>query len=160
MLTETGRVVAVEADGLWVETIRQSTCGSCSAQKGCGHGLLNRIGDGRRNLVRVLLNDANPGPYTVDQSVRIAIPEHVVLRSSFVVYVLPLLLMLLAAALVPALVPASFSDLASIVGAGFGMALGVVLIRLYAWRHRQDPELQPRLLGPAISMQRPEPVHI
>ena len=44
MLIETGRVVAVEAneEALWVETIRQSTCGSCAANKGCGHGLLNR----------------------------------------------------------------------------------------------------------------------
>ena len=29
MLTETGRVVAVDDDGLWVETVRRSTCNAC-----------------------------------------------------------------------------------------------------------------------------------
>ena len=54
MLVETGRVVAVEEDSLWVETIRQSTCGSCAAQKGCGHGLLNRYADGKRGYIQHL----------------------------------------------------------------------------------------------------------
>ena len=44
MLLETGRVVAVDADSVWVETIRRTTCGSCAVQKGCGHGLLNQLG--------------------------------------------------------------------------------------------------------------------
>ena len=40
MLTETGRVVAVDDDGLWVETVRRSTCNACGVRQGCGHGLL------------------------------------------------------------------------------------------------------------------------
>ena len=58
MLTEVGRVIAVERDGLWVETIRSSTCGSCGARKACGHGLANQMRDGERGLVRVLPGDA------------------------------------------------------------------------------------------------------
>ena len=65
MLIETGRVVAVDAQGLWVETIRQSTCGSCAARSGCGHGLLNRMSDGRQGYIRVL-----PGDQSIE-SVRI-----------------------------------------------------------------------------------------
>lgn len=147
MLTETGRVVAVEDDSLWVETIRQSTCGSCSVQKGCGHGLLNKIGDGRRNLVRVLLDDHNPTLFAVDQSVRIAIPEQVLLKSSFIAYVLPLLLMLVLASWIPSMVSAEYGDLAAAGGAALGLMLGVLLIRLHAWHHRRDPDLQPKLLG-------------
>ena len=60
MLTETGRVVAVDGDRLWVETIRKSTCGSCAAQKGCGHGLLNRISDNQRGLIPVLRGSEEP----------------------------------------------------------------------------------------------------
>jgi sigma-E factor negative regulatory protein RseC len=41
MLTEQARVVALDAETVWVETIRQSSCGSCSARAGCGHGMLN-----------------------------------------------------------------------------------------------------------------------
>lgn len=153
MLTETGRVVAVENDGLWVETIRQSTCGSCSASKGCGHSLLNKIGDGRRSLVRVIPCEHSPGEYAVGQSVRIGIPETVVLRSSFVVYILPLLLMLLGAGSVPALAVDWSGDLAALCGAALGLAVGVALIRVHAWQHRMDPELQPQLLGPADSQE-------
>ena len=75
MLTETGRVVAVDADGVWVETIRQSTCGSCAAQKGCGHGLMNRISDGHRSLIRALPGRLSAGDCQVDDQVRISMPE-------------------------------------------------------------------------------------
>ena len=78
MLSETGRVVAVEADGLWVETIRRSSCGSCSARRGCGHGLLNRLGDGRNNLVRVLPGGLATEDFAVDDEVLIALPESVI----------------------------------------------------------------------------------
>ncbi len=150
MLTEVGRVVAVEADGLWVETIRQSTCGTCGAQKGCGHGLLNQIGDGRRNYLRVLLGDHSGQPYQVDDEVRIAIPEQVILRGSFTVYMVPLV-GILCGAVVGGWLQAS--DLASMLGAAAGFGIGIALVRLHAWRHRDDPQLQPRLLGPVDGAQ-------
>jgi sigma-E factor negative regulatory protein RseC len=157
MLTETGRVVAVERDGLWVETIRQSTCGSCAAQNGCGHGLLNRIAEGRRNYVRVL----GPGPAiaacAVDDQVRISIPDQVILRGSLVVYMLPLLCMLSLAAGAVVLWPMS-QDLAAAGGAGTGLLLGFALVRWHAWRHRHDRELQPTLLEVLSSA--PAPVRL
>ena len=145
MLTETGRVVAVDEDGLWVETIRQSTCGSCMAQKGCGHGLLNRIADGRRNYVRVLGPAPAIAACAVNDRVRISIPDHVVLRGSLVVYVLPLLAMLSLAAAASFLWPTS-QDLAAAGGAVTGLLLGFGLVRWHAWRHRDDCKLQPTLL--------------
>lgn len=145
MLTETGRVVAVESDGVWVETIRQSTCGSCAAQKGCGHGLMNRIGDGRRSLIRALPGKLAVADCQVDDEVRIAIPEDVILRGSLLVYILPLLLMLAGAAAGSAAYPAS-GDLAAALGAILGFVLGFALVRLHAHRHRDDSSLQPTLV--------------
>ena len=145
MLVETGRVVAVEPEALWVETIRQSTCGSCAANKGCGHGLLNRIGDGRTGYVRVLPGPTGTAGCAVDDQVRISIPEQVILRGSLVVYVLPLLFMLGGAAGAGGLWPAG-SQLASVGGAAVGLALGFAAVRWHAWRHRQDRALQPTLL--------------
>jgi sigma-E factor negative regulatory protein RseC len=145
MLVETGRVVAVEPEALWVETIRQSTCGSCAANKGCGHGLLNRIGDGRTGYVRVLPGPTGTAGCAVDDQVRISIPEQVILRGSLVVYVLPLLFMLGGAAGADGLWPAG-SQLASVCGAAVGLALGFAAVRWHAWRHRQDTALQPTLL--------------
>jgi sigma-E factor negative regulatory protein RseC len=145
MLIETGRVVAVDRDAVWVETIRQSTCGSCAANKGCGHGLLNRIADGRTGYVRVLPGSACPDRCTVDDQVRIGIPEQVILRGSVVVYLLPLLLMLASAAAAVGLWP-GLAEPAAVGGAVIGLLLGFALVRWHAWRHRDDPALQPVLL--------------
>jgi sigma-E factor negative regulatory protein RseC len=146
MLVETGRVVAVEPEALWVETIRQSTCGSCAANRGCGHGLLNRIVDGRTGYIRVLAGPSGTAGCAVDDQVRISIPEQVILRGSLVVYVLPLLFMLAGAAGADSLWSAGGSELAGIGGAAAGLGLGFALVRWHAWRHRQDRALQPTLL--------------
>ena len=90
MLTENGRVIAVEPGGLWVETVRKSTCGACSAQKGCGHGILNRMTDGKRGYIRVLPGEQSIQDYRVDDEVRFSIPEEVILRGSMVAYLVPI----------------------------------------------------------------------
>mgnify|MGYP001824783610 FL=1 len=145
MLTETGRVVAVEADGVWVETIRQSTCGSCAAQKGCGHGLMNRISDGHRSLIRALPGRLTAGDCQVDDQVRISIPEEVILRGSLVVYILPLLVMLAGAGAGASIYP-DHTDLAAALGAMTGFAFGFGLVRWHAQHHRDDQSLQPTLV--------------
>jgi len=147
VLIETGRVVAVEADdeALWVDTIRQSTCGSCAANKGCGHGLLNRVADGRTGYVRVLSGVVSARQCAVDDQVRISIPEQVILRGSMLVYMLPLIFMLAGAASVDVVWSAA-GQAGTVVGAMLGLALGFALVRWHAWRHRQDSTLQPTVL--------------
>ena len=145
MLTETGRVVGIETDGIWVETIRRSTCGTCSAQKGCGHGLLNRISEGKRGYVRALPGDQPVEDYKVDDQVLISIPEEVILRGSFIAYILPLLSML-AGAMAVSHFFAGQPDLLAVVGAAGGLASGFILVRWHGIHHRQDPEFQPVLL--------------
>ncbi len=148
MLTETGRVVAVESGWLWVETIRQSTCGSCAAAKGCGHGLMNRIGEGSRNYLKVSSEAFPDGRFQVDDEVCIAIPESVILSGSFLVYIVPLLCTLTVAGVFAGLVPGA-SDLDTLTGAGLGFLAGVGLVKWHAWSRRNDKHLHPRLLGPA-----------
>ena len=145
MLVETGRVVAVDPQGLWVETIRQSTCGSCAANKGCGHGLLNRISDGRTGYIRVLSGAVSARQCAIDDQVRICIPEQVILRGSMLVYMLPLICMLVAAMGADVLWPAAGQSV-TVAGAILGLALGFILVRWHAWRHRHDSELQPTVL--------------
>ena len=145
MMIESGRVVAVESDGLWVETIRKSTCGACAVQKGCGHGIINRLTDGSRNYLRVLPGDHSLSECSVDDQVRFAVPEAVILRGSLVVYVLPLLCMLFGAVLAVRAAPGN-QDLLAAIGAAVGFAAGVGLVRWHAWRHRDDTTMQPTLL--------------
>lgn len=154
MLTETGRVVACDSQVLWVETIRQSTCGSCSANKACGHSLINSISDGTRSLIKVLPGEHSIAQCNINDNVRISIPEEVILRGSFVAYMVPLLTML-AGALGSVWLSASGagldasmpgSDTAAAVGAIVGLALGFVFVRLHALRHKNDESYQPVLL--------------
>lgn len=146
MITETGRVVAIESDSLWVETVRRSTCNSCSAQKGCGTGLLNRIGDGRRNHMRVLLDGRDPAQFHLDDDIEISIPEHVLLLGAMVVYLLPLLSMLAGMAL---LHHYTASEGWAALGALAGFVAGLGLVRLHARRIRDNPHYQPVVAGPA-----------
>ena len=155
MLTETGRVVGVEADGLWVETIRRSTCGTCAAQKGCGHGLLNSISEGKRGYIRALPGEHPVDHYKIDDQVLISIPEEVILRSSFIAYVLPLSGMLVGALSAVSWLPGS-EDLLAVLGAVGGLLLGYAAVRWHGVRHRRDPEFQPVLLRVIAS---PSPAH-
>lgn len=139
-------MVAVETDGVWVETIRKSTCGACAVQKGCGHGILNRIYEGHRSLVRAVPGKLTPAECAVDDEVSISVPESVIVRGSLVVYIMPLIFMLAGAAAGEALVPAP-TDLSSGIGAVLGFAIGFTLVRLHARLHRDDPALQPELVA-------------
>ena len=148
-------VVLFEEDGLWVETIRQSTCGSCVARKGCGHSLINRVTDGRRSYIRVLPGEHDLEDCAVNDQVRISIPEEVILRGSAVVYLVPLLGMLLGAFGAVSLVHGN-QDLLAAGGALAGFIIGIVGVRWHAWRHRGDASLQPTLV--AISRSALEPL--
>ncbi|MEM8560780.1 MAG: SoxR reducing system RseC family protein [Pseudomonadota bacterium] len=148
MLVETGRVVAVEqgANALWVETIRKSVCGSCAANKGCGHGLLNRLSEGRSGYIRVISGSSvAAGDCEVDDQVRISVPERLVLQGSALVYVIPLLAMLALALAADAALPTSGQG-AIIAGAALGLAFGFLFVRWHSWRHRHDQNLQPTLV--------------
>lgn len=140
MIEEQGQVVACEADAVWVETIRRSTCGSCSARAGCGQALLQKIGPGRRRgRIRVLCSE----PLRVGEQVLIGVPEQAVLRGSLLVYLLPLLGLFAAALLGEA---AGLAEPWLILLAAGGLAGGMWLARLLAQRSSGTEVLQPRVL--------------
>lgn len=143
MLTEAGRVVGLEGDQAWVETLRQSTCGACSARSGCGHGLLNSARPGSsRALVRARVGENLLGELQLQDSVEIALPEGSFLRAAVLMYVAPL-----AAAIVAALAAerwlvagaASGGDLATVLGAAGGLAGGFLFVR---WLGARRPEAE------------------
>lgn len=154
MLTESGRVVGIETDSLWVETIRRSTCGACKAQQGCGHGLIHRISDGKRGYIRALPGERSIEDYCIGDQVLISIPEEVILRGSFVAYLMPLITMLVGAVAAAQWLPGN-EDLVAIVGAVGGLALGFVLVYWHGAHHRRDPDFQPVLLTVTPSLVEP-----
>jgi sigma-E factor negative regulatory protein RseC len=93
MVEESARVLKVDGDVVWVQAIAKSACGSCQAQKGCGHSLLAKTGQKQidlpvaRNGVDVHEND----------EVIIGVPEQAILRSSLLMYGVPLMTMMAVA---------------------------------------------------------------
>jgi len=145
MLTESARVVAVETDSVWVETIRKTTCGTCAAQKGCGHGLMNQYGSGKRSYIRVLPGESGVSSCRVDDEVLISIPEEVILQGSVIAYLMPLFCMLLGAVLAVQ-IQQEAQDMLAAVGAIVGLAVGFGALRWHSLAHRDDSRYQPVLL--------------
>ncbi|MBY5963163.1 SoxR reducing system RseC family protein [Marinobacter nauticus] len=138
MITETGKVVALAGDQVWVQTIRTSACQSCSARSGCGQRALAAVSGGRANQVLV---DNSVGARVGDEVV-IGLDEQSLLNASLIIYGLPLVLMVLAS--VMAHTWAAGSDLGAIAGAVAGLGVGFWLVQ--RWQAGAGDRYQPRLL--------------
>ncbi|WPC06279.1 SoxR reducing system RseC family protein [Pseudomonas benzenivorans] len=145
MIEESGRVVAVEAGAVWVETLRKSTCSSCSVSAGCGQGVLERLGvGGRRGHVRAL-SDLS---LSVGDAVVIGIREDLLVRGSLLVYLVPLMGLFAAALLAERM---ALSEPLVVLCAFAGLALAALGVRWRSARAAGDPALQPVVLRAAIA---------
>lgn len=146
MIEEPGRVVAVEEGAVWVETLRRSTCSACSANAGCGQGLMEKLGVGqRRGYVRALTDLR----LAVGDGVVIGIREDLLVQSSLRVYLLPLLGLFAGAMLAQWL---ALAESFVILGALGGFLAVWWLVR---WRSRQDaddPVRQPVVLRAELAL--------
>lgn len=145
MIEETGRVVAVEEDSVWVETIRKAACDSCASQKGCGHSVLAKL-TGGKNHVRVLNPSSNNYSLQVGDDVIIGVPEDVVVIGSMVAYLMPLICMLLFSVVAQL---AWESEGYSIIGGMLGLGLGFVLVRWHFLARKDNARYQPSVIRPA-----------
>lgn len=144
MIEETASVVRTDGDFAWVETQRQSACGSCAGSKGCGTAALSKVLGKRRTEVRAL----NRAGARVGDRVIIGIEESALVRGSLAVYAVPLLVMLLGAGLGEALGRAPGAD-ANSLSMGFGLiglGLGFLWLRRFTRRASRDPRYQPVVL--------------
>ena|SRR5690606_36262659 len=142
MILETGRVVAVEPDVLWVETIQRSTCNTCRAEQGCGQSMMAKL-SGHTSYLRVLLEGRDSSAYQLGDEIQIGVPEAVIANGSLFVYLLPLLAMLVCSGFAhwqferePLTIFAAF----------LGLVLGGLLVRWRAYHTRNDRHLQPVLV--------------
>lgn len=123
MIEEQGRVVAVEPGAVWVQTQRQSTCASCSANAGCGQGMMDKLGvRASRDHVRALCDLQ----LEVGDRVVIGIAEDWLLRSALLVYLMPLMLFFIGAG---ATHLAGVAEPWVILAGLVGLALGWLLLR-------------------------------
>ncbi len=153
MIIETGKVVSVEPEGLWVETISRSVCGSCKAEKGCGQSLMAKWA-GHTSYIWVLLEGRDPTNYHQGDSVNIGVPEEVVAKGSLFIYSIPLITLLLFTFIANKL----FSNEPLIVLSGLvGLCVGGLLVRWHAERNRFNPNLQPVIVDERKSVKLIQP---
>ena len=142
MIRETGRVVAIEDDGVWIETIQQSACQSCVAEKGCGQRLIAKM-TGKTTAIRALPGHCDLSRISMNDQVVIGIPEHVVVNGSLLIYLLPLLTMIAGAILADNL---SSGDLSTALGGMLGLMAGSLAVRVHSYINRNNLEVHPMLL--------------
>lgn len=94
MIEESVKILGIENNYLWVEGIQRSACNTCSAQQGCGQSLLAKWAAQPVRL-RISLDGRDASSFEIGQDVTIGIAEHVMVRGSVLIYLLPLILLLL-----------------------------------------------------------------
>jgi len=149
MILETGCVVAIEPLGLWVETIQRSACGSCQAQKGCGHSMLASRG-ASASRIWVLLDGRDPEEFKLGNEVQIGIREDVIARGSLLIYLLPLL------GMVGSTLCAHHYGMGegiTVLMALLGLLAGAFIVRVRAYKTRFDTRLQPVLVDAQTQLQ-------
>jgi sigma-E factor negative regulatory protein RseC len=135
MIEESGRVIRTSGDSAWVQTERRSSCGSCSARKGCGTGALAGLFGARLHEVEV----HNPIGARPGDEVIVGISESLLVRGSLALYLLPLLSLVAGALLGEGLAPQlglRGGEAPAILGGVAGLAGGLLWLR---WRTRRWP---------------------
>ena len=144
MIFETGIVVGKANSSVMVETIQKTACDSCAAQPGCGHSVLSQL-TGNSVRIRALMGEFNTNEVALGQSVTIAIPDHVVVKGSLFVYLVPLLGSLTGAWTMGSFDKSVALDLMSIVGAAFGLISGGIFVRVRSQKSQDESESNPIL---------------
>ncbi len=145
MIEERAKVVSVEAGFAWVETQRTSTCGSCSANKGCGTGVVAKVVGQRLSRVRAI----NTIGANVGDEIIIGLHDQALVRGSFAVYAVPLIVMLLMAMagdLLGSELQLSFKEGLTVIFGLAGLGLGFLWVRRFSLQIADDVRYQPVIL--------------
>jgi len=132
MIETPARVTRLEGDSAWVVSHAPASCGAC-AGKGCGSSLFARVLHADEPEYRV----DNPIGAEVGDSVVVGLPDGALLDAAVAGYLVPLLLLIAAAAL--------GQQVAGELGAVAGGLCGLLLAALYLKR-RKSPAVQPVVL--------------
>ncbi|HWU83386.1 MAG TPA: SoxR reducing system RseC family protein [Methylophilaceae bacterium] len=144
MIEEHAVVIGAERDIALLEVVRRSACGLCGKTRGCGISLFGRL-FGHKNNVFKARNTINA---RIGDQVVVAIEEHAVLMSAFIVYGVPLAALLLGAVVGHACSDGSAtqSDMYALAGAVTGLVLGLGWVKAYATARVMSHRYQPTIL--------------
>lgn len=127
----------------YVETQRQSGCGHCDPQKGCATSTLSKFFGSKHTFFKAL----NPVNAIAGDVVVIGVADGAVLKSALALYFMPLIFVLAGAGLGNYLAPAQSSqDIYAMTGAGLGLFVSYIWIKLYTSSVRANKYFQPVVL--------------
>jgi sigma-E factor negative regulatory protein RseC len=166
MIEEQAIVAKIEGDYIWVQTQRKSSCGHCSAKNSCGTHVLSKILGNKTPQVRcfnALAQSAGKNGIPKENAknslkkgdqVMIALEESAILSGSFLIYFLPLVMMIISGGLGVYL--ASFiwqegTDFLSVLASLLGLIVGLYVSQYLAKdkKHKFEPRLIRKIAVPA-----------
>jgi len=139
MMQEQAIVVEVNGQQVSVETDRQSSCGHCSAKNGCGSALLGKFFD--RNKQHLIVE--TDLKLSVGDRILLGLDESALLRGSFIVYAVPLLMMLFLPIVINQFV---ISEIISILSAVVGFSIGIIYVKYFSVVARNGDNFSPVVL--------------
>ena len=145
MIEQVAHVHAIDQTTVWLDTIRLSTCNSCSMKSGCGQRLMNQATDCKRSRIELPL--PQDMALKVGDEVVLGIPQKAFIKASLLTFAMPLMIMLAFASLAQW---GALSEPAAVVAALLGLGLGLLLLR---WYSQSDAVLSSNQWQPMILRQ-------
>ena len=147
MIEQVAHVQAIDQTSVWLDTLRLSTCNSCSMKSGCGQRLMNQVTDCKRS--RIELPIPQYMTLNVGDEVVLGIPQKAFIKASVLTFAMPLVWMLACALLAQWL---TLSEPATVVAALLGLGLGLLFLR---WYSQSEAVLASNQWQPVILRQQP-----
>ena len=143
MMREWATVVSWQNGVATLHSEMKTSCSSCSARKGCGSHMLNKLGPKNAHVMKV----ASAKPLAAGQRIELGIAEKSLLSSALLVYMTPLVGLFLLAGLFQALF---HSDMASVAGALLGGVGGFIVAKGLSSYLGKSASFQPVILSVAL----------
>lgn len=146
MIEQIATVVAVEGGSAWVESQRQSACGACAMNQGCGVGIFARVFGFNSPQLKVTHIEG----IEVGDRVVLGIDEQALVRGSFAAYIMPILFMLgfalLGDMLISRWLVALKPDVIVLLSGLIGLFVGLAWLNRHSRRIVRDCRYQPLIL--------------
>lgn len=144
MIQENAIVVSIDKDVANLEIIRNKPCGLCGQSRGCGISIWGRLFGHRPNIFKAQ-NTVNA---SVDQIVVVGVEESALLWSSFAVYGIPLVLLILGAIFGSTVFSDPLhADRNTALGSVLGLFIGYLWLKVHNQGSTLDARYRPVILG-------------
>ncbi|MFS2222018.1 SoxR-reducing system protein RseC [Pantoea sp. B65] len=140
MMREWATVVSWQDGVATLHSEIKTSCNSCSARKGCGSHMLNKLGPKDAHVMQI----ASKQPLQAGQRIELGIKESSLLGSALLVYMTPLVGLFLFSGLFQSLF---HSDLAAAAGALVGGIGGFIVAKGISTRFGDREAFQPIILS-------------